>query len=64
MLITNKGSHFICVTVPGLEYLASRKIWGSVQFLYMAAVVSVISRHGLSIDEHCRNQLNKSKLAL
>ena len=30
----------------------------------MAAVVNVISRHGLSIDTCHRNQHNKSKLAL
>ena len=30
----------------------------------MAAIVSVVSRHGLTIEVHCRNQSNKSKLAL
>ena len=29
---------------------------------YMAVVVSIVSRHGLSIDEHHRNQPNKSML--
>ena len=31
---------------------------------YMAAVVSIISRHGLSIDAYHRNQLDNSKLVL
>ena len=31
---------------------------------YMAAIVSIISRHGLTTKVHCRNQPNKSKLAL
>ena len=31
---------------------------------YLVAVVSIISRCGLRIDVHCRNQCNKSKLAL
>ena len=30
----------------------------------MAAIVSIISRHGFTIEAHCRNQPNKSKLAL
>ena len=30
----------------------------------MAALVSIISRHGLEIEAHCRNQPYKSKLAL
>ena len=30
----------------------------------MAAVVNIISRHGLRIDTLCKNQPNKSKLAL
>ena len=30
----------------------------------MTAVIGIISRHGLSIDAYCRNQPNKSKLAL
>ena len=30
----------------------------------MAAVISIISRRGLRIEMHCRNQPNKSKLAL
>ena len=29
---------------------------------YMAVVVSIVSRRGLSIDEHHRNQPNKSML--
>ena len=29
----------------------------------MAAVVSIVSRHGLRIEVLCRNQPNKSKLA-
>ena len=32
--------------------------------LYVAATVSIISRCGLTIDVHHRNQSNKSKLAL
>ena len=32
--------------------------------LYMAAVVGIVSRHGLSINAHGRNQPNKSKLVL
>ena len=32
--------------------------------LYVAAVVGIISRCGLSIDEHHENHLNKYKLAL
>ena len=31
---------------------------------YMAAMISIVSRHGLRIEVHCRNQSNKSKLAL
>ena len=31
---------------------------------YLVAVVSIISRRGLRIDGHCRNQLNKSKLVM
>ena len=31
---------------------------------YAAAVVSIISRNGLSIDKHCENQPNNYKLAL
>ena len=30
----------------------------------MANVVSIISRHGLTFEAHCRNQPNQSKLAL
>ena len=30
----------------------------------MAAIVNIISRRGLAIKAHCRNQPNKSKLAL
>ena len=31
---------------------------------YLPAVVSTVCRRGLSIDAHCKNQPNKSKLAL
>ena len=31
---------------------------------YVAAVVSIITKYGLSIDAHCQNQPNKHKLAL
>ena len=31
---------------------------------YMAAIVGIISRHSLTIEEHHRNQTNKSKLML
>ena len=30
----------------------------------MAAIVSIVSRHGLRIESHHRNQPNKSKLVL
>ena len=30
----------------------------------MAAIVGIVSRHGLRIEARCRNQPNKSKLAL
>ena len=30
----------------------------------MAAIVGIVSRRGLRIEARCRNQLNKSKLAL
>ena len=30
----------------------------------MAAVVGIISRSGIKIEVHCRNQPNKGKLAL
>ena len=30
----------------------------------MAAIVSSLSRYGLTIEAHCRNQSNKSKLEL
>ena len=30
----------------------------------MAAIISIVSRRGLRIEVHCRNQSNKSKLAL
>ena len=32
--------------------------------LYMAAVVYIVSKHGLNIDVHRRNQPDKDKLAL
>ena len=32
--------------------------------LYMTAVVDIVSWCGLSIDVHCRNEHNKSKLAM
>ena len=31
---------------------------------YMVAIVNMVSRHGLTIKAHYRNQLNKSKLAV
>ena len=31
---------------------------------YMAAIVGIISRHGLNIDACCRDQWNKSKLVM
>ena len=34
------------------------------QFIYIAAVVGIISRCGISIDAHHRSQPNKYKLAL
>ena len=32
--------------------------------LYIGPVVDIINRHGLSIDVHCRSQLDESTLAL
>ena len=31
---------------------------------YMAAIIGIISRRGLSIDVHCRNQYNRNKLKM
>ena len=31
---------------------------------YVATVAGIVSKHGLTIEAHCRNQLNKTKLVL
>ena len=31
---------------------------------YMAAVINIVSRHGLRTEAHCRKQMNKTKLVM
>ena len=56
----------MCVSTPE----ASGMIWTPYDWLnkiysfYVAAVVGIVSRCGLIIEAYCRNQLNKSKLAM
>ena len=60
-----------CACVSALRLLITiGMIWTPYDWLnkfysfYLVAVVSIISRRGLRIDGHCRNQLNKSKLVM
>ena len=60
----------MCVCPPLRLLLISGLIWTSYNWLnkfysfYVPAVVSIVSRHGLSIDACHENQPNKHKLAL
>ena len=59
-----------CVCPPPRLLLISGMIWNPCGWLnkfyslYMTAIVSIISRHGLWIEAHHRNQPSKSKLVL
>ena len=58
-----------CVSAPR-QLITSGVIWTSYDWLnklysfYVAALVGIVSRHGLSIDAWFENQANKHKLAL
>ena len=60
----------VCVCLPPRLLITSGVIWTPYDWLnkfysfYAAAVLSIISRHDLSIDAQCENQLNLHKLAL
>ena len=60
----------LCIHVYVHPLLTSGVIWSPDDWLnkfyniYVGALVSIILRHGLSIDMHHENQLNKCKLAL
>ena len=65
----------VCVCVCPLSrlLLTSGVMWHDMNFIwlveqtlqvFMAAVISIVSRYGLINDPHHRNQPNKSKLAL
>ena len=59
----------ICVSVPRL-LITSGAIWTQYDWLhksysfYVAVLVSIITKHGLSIDAHRQNQPSKHKLSL
>ena len=48
-------SNMVCIPYDWLSKFYS---------FYITAVVSIVSRRGLTIDVHCRNQSSKSKLAM
>ena len=62
----------VCVSVclPPRLVITSGVIWTSYDWLskfysfYIAAVVSIVSRCGIAIEAHHRNQPNKSRLVL
>ena len=60
----------VCVSPPPRILITSGVIWTPYDWLnkfysfYVAAVVGIVSRHGLSIDMCCENQPNKCKLQL
>ena len=60
----------VCVSPPPRLLIASGMIWtlydwlNKVSSFYVAVVVGIVSRCGLSIDACCENQPNKHKLAL
>ena len=59
-----------CICVPTGVLMTGGVIWTLYDWLNnlynfcIAAVVSIVSRCGFSIDAHSRNQSNKSKLVL
>ena len=61
---------FVCVCLLPRLLITSSMIWTPYDWLnkfyslYMAAIVSIISRRGLTIEARHRNQPNKSKLSL
>ena len=61
----------VCVCVVALRLSITSGViwtpydwWDKFYSFYKAAIVSIVSKCGLSIDEHCRNQPNQSKLLL
>ena len=60
----------LCGCLPLRIFITSDVMWIPYDWLnnfysfYVAVVVSIISRHGLSTDAHHKNQPNKCKLAL
>ena len=62
----------VCVCSPLRLVITSGMMWCNIDAIWlvnkfynfcMAPIVSIISRHGLRIEAHHRNQPNKSKLA-
>ena len=73
-LILSAKCVYVCVCMsvcpPPRLVITSGVMWTPYDWLNkyhsfcMAAIVNIISRHGLRIEAHRRNQTNKSKLAL
>ena len=62
---------YVCLSVSAPRLvIVSGVIWTPYDWLNkfycfcIAAVIGIVSRHGLTIEAHCRNQHNKSRLAL
>ena len=69
VFVSVRTAVFMCVFTPeAINNYKCDVIWTLYDWLnefynfYMAVVVDIISRHGISIDACCTNQLNKSKL--
>ena len=61
---------YVCVSLPPRLFISNGTIWTQHDWLnkfysfYMTAIVGIVSRHGLAVEAHHRNQPNKSKLVL